>query len=273
MEGNAPRSVITSVPGWETEAEQRYLVELAKTVPADGLIVEIGAEWGQSASLWSYTMMGLPHGSSVDIVSIDTFQGDMLGAHQRNLAEAGFNGRTKQIVGDSKLVGEGWGSPIDLLFIDGDHSYAGAKSDIQLFTPHVKVGGLVVFHDVAQVTNLMPHHLHFEVTRALSEWQQAEGGDWEPLRPVDTTAVFRRVKAPQGQGTADSEPDDDLPTQTEIGGSGDESHAGDFDVSDTDDETLPPADQPTEIDTSEHDDPADTLPIPPRKAGRPKKQK
>jgi len=194
MIGNAPHSVITDVPGWETSAEQHYLVELAKTVPKDGLIVELGAEFGQSASLWSYGVQSLPHGPTIKIVSIDTFQGDMLTAHRLNLAECGFKDRTDQIVSDSKLAGESWGSPIDLLFIDADHSYAGCKSDIDLFTPHVKVGGLVVFHDVAQVSNLMPHHLHFEVTRALSEWQQAQGGDWEPLKPVDTIAVFRRVK-------------------------------------------------------------------------------
>jgi predicted O-methyltransferase YrrM len=194
MQGNAPLSEITGIPGWETPAEQHYMIELAKTVPKNGLIVEIGAEWGMSASLWARAMDTLEHGAGVQIVSIDTFQGNMFDSHRANLAEIGYEDRTTQIVGDSKIVGESWEKPIDLLFIDGDHSYAGCKSDIDLFTPHVKVGGLVVFHDVAQTTNLMPHHLHFEVTRALSEWQQANGGKWEPLRPVDTVAVFRRIK-------------------------------------------------------------------------------
>lgn len=35
----------------------------------------------------------------------------------------------------------------DLLFIDGDHSYEGAKQDFDLYFPIVKEGGLVVFHD------------------------------------------------------------------------------------------------------------------------------
>jgi predicted O-methyltransferase YrrM len=37
--------------------------------------------------------------------------------------------------------------PIDLLFIDGDHSYAGVKADWENFAPHMSPFGLVVFHD------------------------------------------------------------------------------------------------------------------------------
>jgi len=38
--------------------------------------------------------------------------------------------------------------PIDLLFIDGDHSYKGVKRDWELYSPLVKKGGLVIFHDI-----------------------------------------------------------------------------------------------------------------------------
>jgi predicted O-methyltransferase YrrM len=37
---------------------------------------------------------------------------------------------------------------IDLLFIDGDHSYKGVKSDWDMYSPLVKKGGHVVFHDI-----------------------------------------------------------------------------------------------------------------------------
>ena len=40
-----------------------------------------------------------------------------------------------------------WSKPIDLLFIDGDHSYEGVKADWEGFKPFVKPFGLVVFHD------------------------------------------------------------------------------------------------------------------------------
>lgn len=38
--------------------------------------------------------------------------------------------------------------PIDVLFIDGDHRYAGAKADFDLYSPLVRSGGLIAFHDI-----------------------------------------------------------------------------------------------------------------------------
>ncbi len=40
------------------------------------------------------------------------------------------------------------GRPIDFLFIDGDHSYDGVKRDFEMYSPLVRPGGLVAFHDV-----------------------------------------------------------------------------------------------------------------------------
>jgi len=42
------------------------------------------------------------------------------------------------------------GSQLDLLFIDGDHSYAGVKADFNLYAGLVRPGGLIVLHDIAR---------------------------------------------------------------------------------------------------------------------------
>lgn len=41
------------------------------------------------------------------------------------------------------------GKPVDLLFIDGDHTYEGVKQDWELYSPLVRPGGMIVFHDIA----------------------------------------------------------------------------------------------------------------------------
>ena len=41
------------------------------------------------------------------------------------------------------------GKLIDVLFIDGDHSYAGVRQDFELYSKLVRPGGLVFFHDIA----------------------------------------------------------------------------------------------------------------------------
>jgi predicted O-methyltransferase YrrM len=45
-------------------------------------------------------------------------------------------------------VGATLGGPADFVLIDGDHSYAGAKRDFELYRDIVAPGGLVAFHDI-----------------------------------------------------------------------------------------------------------------------------
>lgn len=47
----------------------------------------------------------------------------------------------------SEQAAQNWTRPIDLLFIDGDHSYEGVKRDWELFLPFLRSFGIVVFHD------------------------------------------------------------------------------------------------------------------------------
>ncbi len=40
------------------------------------------------------------------------------------------------------------GHKLDLLYLDGDHSYEGVKMDFQFYAPLVRGGGLIVLHDI-----------------------------------------------------------------------------------------------------------------------------
>jgi cephalosporin hydroxylase len=46
------------------------------------------------------------------------------------------------------------GDNVDLLFIDGDHTYEGVKQDYLMYKSLVNSGGYIVFHDI----NDTPHH-------------------------------------------------------------------------------------------------------------------
>ena len=39
---------------------------------------------------------------------------------------------------------------IDFLFIDGDHTYRGVKSDYEMYGPLVRPGGIIAFHDIGE---------------------------------------------------------------------------------------------------------------------------
>lgn len=44
------------------------------------------------------------------------------------------------------------GAPVDLLFIDGDHSREGAALDVEMYAPLVRPRGIVALHDIADAT-------------------------------------------------------------------------------------------------------------------------
>ena len=49
--------------------------------------------------------------------------------------------------GDSVAIAKDWEKKIDVLFIDGDHSYEGVKKDWEMYGPLVREGGIIAFHD------------------------------------------------------------------------------------------------------------------------------
>jgi predicted O-methyltransferase YrrM len=40
------------------------------------------------------------------------------------------------------------GEPLDYLFLDADHTYAGVRNDFRRYSPLVRSGGMVAFHDI-----------------------------------------------------------------------------------------------------------------------------
>lgn len=43
--------------------------------------------------------------------------------------------------------------PVDFMFIDGDHTYEGVKSDLLRYGPLVRPGGMIAFHDIVQAVH------------------------------------------------------------------------------------------------------------------------
>jgi cephalosporin hydroxylase len=59
------------------------------------------------------------------------------------------NSHQKKVLNKVKKILKG--RKIDLLFIDGDHTYNGVKQDFQMYSPMVKKGGIIAFHDIVEV--------------------------------------------------------------------------------------------------------------------------
>ncbi len=93
------------------------------------------------------------------------------------------------IVGDSRTLDLDTGE-VDLVFIDGDHSYAAVRSDIDRWGRRARIGGAVLLDDALPESYFGGHTP--EVRRALEETLAA--GDFELVAHVDRMAHIRRIR-------------------------------------------------------------------------------
>ena len=66
-----------------------------------------------------------------------------------NLQAAGVRDAVQPMVMTSEEASRRIKGPIELLFIDGDHSLEGAAADAEIWLPRLMAGGTVLMHDVA----------------------------------------------------------------------------------------------------------------------------
>jgi len=146
-----------AAPGFLTEREGRFLALLAAAAPARGDVLEIGTFKGKSiVGLAAVARrQGLP-----PIVTVDPHtapsqtdpdlegQASSWDAFQATLAGAALSTFVEAHRGYSRDLARDWRRPIRLLWIDGDHTYAGTSEDFTLFGPHLAPGGIVAMHDV-----------------------------------------------------------------------------------------------------------------------------
>jgi predicted O-methyltransferase YrrM len=141
----------------QVPSELRSLLELLARDPPRG-VVEIGT--GRGGTLFLFASVAEPDAVLVSMDAASTeglFGGRRAYKRRARLYRAlGTSGqRITFIAEDShrqearQLVENALGGrPIDFLFIDGDHTYAGVEMDLRMYSPLVRKGGLVAFHDI-----------------------------------------------------------------------------------------------------------------------------
>ena len=96
------------------------------------------------ATIVSIDMMGGVGGGGYSPQDQKKFRGyGKTGQSLHFLREDSHLDETKQ-----KLAGILGRKKLDVLFIDGDHTYEGVKKDFEMYSPMVKTGGVIVFHDI-----------------------------------------------------------------------------------------------------------------------------
>jgi len=146
-------------------------------------ILEIGTWLGYSAKVWNEAF------DPKKIVTIenhfDTFE--EINKHDDIIYFCGdsHDQKTLEIVKEEFGITKHNEPLIDFLFIDGDHSYEGVKKDWEMYSPLVREGGIVLFHDVVYTSDdpLSP-------VLVKQFWQEIRGEyDWAEIKSLGSTGI------------------------------------------------------------------------------------
>lgn len=152
------RAAIAGVEGWLSPAQAELLWRRGSELPAGGRAVEIGSYRGRSA-----IVLALAAAPGAELVAIDPHAGNDRGPQQiegtrdegdednaafrANLARAGVAERVRHVrLPSQEALGE-VGGEVDLLYVDGAHSYRPARDDIARWGARVRPGGRMLIHD------------------------------------------------------------------------------------------------------------------------------
>ena len=129
------------------------LKHLASLLPENPIVVNIGAGCGTSALALLESRPDLTL-YTIDIKDesspLGCLEGELIALENSGID---YKDRYHQVCGDSKTVE--WNLPVNMVFVDGDHTYDGCKGDIKKWL--VWTMDIMVFHDYRKPDDKKPH--------------------------------------------------------------------------------------------------------------------
>jgi SAM-dependent methyltransferase len=165
-----------SIPGWMPEAELKTLEDLARTIPKNGKMVEVGPFLGRSSWCWAKTV-----DPSVKVFCLDIWNPDehpyyppaVIKGQEDNLEtspEFGYAEKVEHLQGNYEnfkrntadcpniqaISGASpfdfleWRDQVDLVFLDGIHHHPIFWADLNFWYYKIKPGGIFCGDDSAR---------------------------------------------------------------------------------------------------------------------------
>lgn len=197
----------TTIDGWLNASEAIELFKLANSLlnHKNLTICEIGCWQGKSSYVLAKAIESKPDASlycidpfnytgdlaseSIYLKVKSTMEISLLDRFTENMNRLGVMKKIKIIQGYSSDVINIFTEKIDLLFIDGNHDYDSVLRDYQQWSPLVKVGGYIAFHDVGAVHTKGPKQVVEKYVVKNDMW-----GSRSDQKLVNELYIARRVK-------------------------------------------------------------------------------
>ena len=161
----------------------------------DGCIVEVGSYHGRTSVALALAVQSAGHAIPVYCIEPHNYSkgifGHEFGSKDRvkffqNMLDANVVEIIRLVNLSSAEASKAWdiSKNIALLWIDGDHTYEGAKMDFDCWDPFVKVGGIIAVHDT-----LPP----FTGPKQMVD-EALESGRYKQIDQVERNAVLLKIK-------------------------------------------------------------------------------
>jgi predicted O-methyltransferase YrrM len=136
-------------------------------------VVQLGHHYGYSALLLGFTLRAMGARPGLVTIDIDATACEFTG---RWLAHAGLGDHVVVRQGDSadaRLADDAaavLGGPPELVLVDSSHAYSHTLAELDVWTPRLPVGGLVLLHDASEFAAAFDPTAEGGVRRAIAEW-------------------------------------------------------------------------------------------------------
>ena len=140
----------TSISPVQVRSEVSELLLLVRA-ESPQRVLEIGTANGGTLYLLAWASDGNAHVVSLDVRGYDPLRVRMYAGFGRGTQRLDVLRADSQLETTRATVERLFGNqPLDVLFIDGDHSYDGVRSDFERYAPLVRPGGLIALHDIVE---------------------------------------------------------------------------------------------------------------------------
>jgi len=188
---------INGVKGFMGQGDVRHLYEKAKALPQNCTILEVGSFMGLSAIIMG---CGLRDSGNNDarIYCVDPWDNkylekvevsdsrELYDIFKENITRAGLESFIYPLRMRSTDAADDFADhSVDLVFIDGDHSYESCYADLASWYSKIRPGGTIIGHDCRPGKG---------VHRAVEKFTKEFGEDYFLMRPPETSYMFEVKK-------------------------------------------------------------------------------
>jgi predicted O-methyltransferase YrrM len=145
--GDGPERV-----GWSAERETGHAIYAVLRLLLPKNVIEIGSYNGASSICIAQALHDNANGGHLHCVELDDYN---IALTEQHLKEAGLNHLVSLHHGSSHDAALANSLPqSEFVFIDGDHTYDGARRDFELYTGRLSPRGMLLYHDTTKIMAL-----------------------------------------------------------------------------------------------------------------------